>query len=93
MLGPVANETSSETSVDGSEKLNDDEALGLDAPRAGNTVGAVTSSCISPMLGGRAVAFAMIKWGLHEDGTGVMVPAEGNTVGATVQGLTFFAPQ
>ena len=47
-------------------------------------IGAVTSSTISPLLGGKAIALAMMKWGRHHDGTKVRVPAEGQRVEAMV---------
>jgi folate-binding protein YgfZ len=55
----------------------------------GTVCGAVTSSTGAPMLGGGAIAFAMIKWGRHRTGTKVQVPAEGSRVAATVQDLRF----
>ena len=59
---------------------------------AGDTntvIGAVTSSTLAPLLGGTAIALAMIKWGQHKVGTAVLVQAEGRRVGAKVQGLGF----
>ncbi|MCX5660066.1 MAG: hypothetical protein NTW19_10135 [Planctomycetota bacterium] len=56
---------------------------------SGRVIGAVTSSTLSPLLGGKAVAFAMMKWGLHKADTKVVVPAEGQMVPAKVQALTF----
>lgn len=50
-------------------------------------IGAVTSSTVSPLLGNIAIAFAVMKWGSHEPGTTVRVPAEGGDVTATVQRL------
>ncbi len=58
----------------------------------GAVVGAVTSSTVSPMMGGVAVAFAMIKWGQHQPGTNVLVPAEGHAVPATVRALASIKP-
>lgn len=52
-------------------------------------IGAVTSSTLSPMLGGVAVALAMVKWGKHRPGVEVLVPAEGGKVPAKVQELGF----
>jgi glycine cleavage system aminomethyltransferase T len=73
------------------------EAAGSDgtdaASTTGSVVGAVTSSCLSPMLGGKAVAFAMVKWGTHEHGTTVAVPAEGQMVSATVGPLASLKSQ
>ncbi|MEO0484268.1 MAG: hypothetical protein AAF138_11665, partial [Planctomycetota bacterium] len=39
-------------------------------------IGAVTSSAVSPMLGATPVCFAMVKWGVHEPGTELVVDAE-----------------
>jgi folate-binding protein YgfZ len=53
---------------------------------AAQTVGAVTSSTISPMLGGEAVAFAQVKTKFAEDlSASLEVAAEGARVRATVQ--------
>ena len=76
--------------IAGSQVLEPDEPTGDrtgTTPRgstSGSVIGGVTSSCVSPMLGGKAVAFAMVKWGMHEPGTPVVVPAEGQLVVATV---------
>ncbi len=59
------------------------------AAKADEVVGAVTSSTVSPILGNLAIAFAVMKWGSHEPGTQVIVPAEGQNVTGTVQGLKF----
>ncbi len=53
---------------------------------AAQTVGAVTSSTISPMLGGEAVAFAQVRTKFAEDlSASLEVAAEGARVRATVQ--------
>ena len=53
-------------------------------------IGAVTSSTISPMLGGVPVCFAMVRTAHAAPGTRLGVEANGARVGATVQdGLTF----
>ncbi len=54
-------------------------------------IGAVTSSTLSPMRGGNAIAFAMLKWGIHQPDTLVKVAAEGELVDSTVQSLRFLA--
>ncbi len=56
---------------------------------AGGVIGAVTSSCVSPMLGGDAVALAVVKWAMRQAGTKVKVSAEGQMVPATVHALSF----
>lgn len=58
---------------------------------AGEIIGAITSSTISPMLGGTAIAFAMIKWGHHTPDTPVLVPAQGQLTPARVHSLRFIA--
>ncbi len=52
-------------------------------------VGGITSSTVSPMLGGTAIAFAIVKWGTHTADTHVAVPAEGHRITATIQPLVF----
>jgi glycine cleavage system aminomethyltransferase T len=55
------------------------------------TIGALTSSTLSPMLGNVAIGFAMIRWGSHQPGTAVSVHAEGKQVEGTVQELSFLS--
>jgi tRNA-modifying protein YgfZ len=50
----------------------------------GRVVGAVTSSTVSPLLGGMAVGLAMMKWGWHEPGRAVWIAAEGGRRQATI---------
>jgi len=58
--------------------------------RAGDSViGAVTSSTLSPMLGGTAIGFAVMKWGHHTPDTPVFVNCEGETVEANTHPLRF----
>ena len=52
-------------------------------------IGAVTSSTLSPMLSGKAIGLATLKWGRHTPGTMVAVPAEGGIHPATVHGTSF----
>lgn len=54
---------------------------------SGAVIGAVTSATLAPMLGGVAVAFAVLKWGKHRKGLTHNVPAEGTLVPATVTEL------
>ena len=61
-----------------------------DAPDAA-VVGAVTSSTLSPMLGAVPIGLAMIKWGFHEPGTTLYLPAEGRNVPVQVQATPFYA--
>lgn len=71
-------------------ELADTEAAPTDKPRAThNIIGGVTSSAVSPVLGQRAVVFAVMKWGKHTPGTRVLVPTEDGLVEAQVQGLRF----
>ncbi len=53
----------------------------------GRTVGAVTSSTVSPLLGNVAMGFAMMKWGWHEPGRHVRIAAEGGRRDATISPL------
>ncbi len=64
-----------------------------DAPGQTDPIGAVTSSTLSPMLGNIPVGFAMVKWGFHEPGTKLSMPAEGKNVAATVHDLKFYTPE
>ncbi len=57
--------------------------------RPGDVVGAITSSTVSPMLGGTAIAFAMVKWARHTLGTRLLCAAEGSITTATVSELAF----
>ena len=59
-----------------------------DAP-GGTIIGGITSSTLSPLLGGSAIALASIKWAKHHVGTIVSTPAEGAFVKATVCALPF----
>jgi folate-binding protein YgfZ len=73
-------------------RLDDDRLpiAGAQVTDAGDdnaVIGAVTSSTLSPMRGGNAIAFAMIKWARHQPDTSVKVAAEGELVNATVQSL------
>ncbi|MFN4242563.1 MAG: YgfZ/GcvT domain-containing protein [Tepidisphaerales bacterium] len=54
-----------------------------------NIVGAVTSSTLSPVLGGAAIALAVIKKGYFDPGTRLRVPAEGAHHIAHVTALPF----
>jgi len=59
--------------------------------RAGQIVGGVTSSTLSPFAGSSAIGYAVMKWGQHQPGTRVFIPAEGELVTAEIQGLHFLA--
>jgi len=63
------------------------------ASDSGEVIGAITSSTLSPMLGGLAVSFAVLRWGKHQIGTRVMVPAEGRMAPAKVSPLSFLEKQ
>jgi len=58
--------------------------------RMGATIGLVTSSTLSPMLGARGVAFAMIGTAHAEPGTTLVVNAEGRQGEAEITDLSFF---
>lgn len=85
-------------------RLEKDAAIGLDwQPVTGtpifaaeddqNAAGAVTSSTISPMLGGELVAFAMMKWASAQPGARVTYAGPGGGVAATVQPSLRFWPR
>jgi len=50
-----------------------------------DAVGAVTSSTLSPMLGGRPICFAMVKTDLADPGTDLLVEAESHRLRARVR--------
>lgn len=52
-------------------------------------IGGITSSTVSVLLGHKAVAFAVLKWGHHTPGTAVRVPVEGRLAEAVVSDLRF----
>jgi folate-binding protein YgfZ len=59
-------------------------------PADGDTsriIGGVTSSTFSALLGHQAIGFAVVKWGHHEPGTAVRIPAGGSLVTAEITGL------
>jgi folate-binding protein YgfZ len=63
----------------------------LDADQPGATVvGAVTSSAFSPMNGGAAVCFAMVKFSHSTAGKAVWLQTDGARLGATVQASLSF---
>ncbi len=62
-----------------------DEKLTPGVPGAGDVIGGVTSSTVSPMLGNVAIGLAMMKQGRHEKGTKVLLPAEGAWSVATIR--------
>ncbi len=57
---------------------------------AGEAIGAVTSSCVSPMLGSTAVCFAMMKFAAATPGAVVRVEAQAAMVEAVVQDSLVF---
>lgn len=57
------------------------DAAAVDA----KTVGGVTSSAVGPLCAGQAIALATVKWGKHQPGTELHVPAEGAKVKAVVR--------
>jgi len=54
-----------------------------------DVIGGITSSTLSPMSGGRAIALAMMKWGRHTADTPVVAPADGRFVTGSVRKLPF----
>ncbi|MFT5423785.1 MAG: folate-binding protein YgfZ [Phycisphaerales bacterium] len=59
----------------------------------GNPVGSVTSSTLSPMLGGLPVCFATVRYAHREPGTKLLVTADGEQIEATVQPSLRFWPR
>lgn len=60
---------------------------------AGEAIGAVTSSALSPMLGASPIAFAQVRFAHTSPGTVLYVPAEGLEVKGVVQSeLKFWPP-
>lgn len=59
----------------------------FDGEDTGKVIGGITSSTNAPMLGGNAIALAMMKWGKHRPGAAVKVAAEGALVDAQVAPL------
>ncbi len=58
-----------------------------DGESVGERVGVVTSSTVSPMLGSRPIAFAMLRAAAAAAGSTVLVDVEGERARATVTGL------
>ncbi|HEX7008484.1 MAG TPA: glycine cleavage T C-terminal barrel domain-containing protein [Phycisphaeraceae bacterium] len=58
---------------------------------ADQVVGGITSSTISPMLGQRAIAFAVVQWGRHQPGTTLAASAQGGISLGQVQALRFLS--
>lgn len=56
-----------------------------DASALGEPVGTVTSSTLSPMLGGAVICFAQLKWAHKAAGTRLTTVAEGRVIAGTVQ--------
>ena len=56
---------------------------------AGNTIGGVTSSTISPILSNAAIGLAMLKRPHFAPGTKLLIPAEGANRAAIVVELPF----
>lgn len=67
------------------------QIFALEEGSMGPCVGQVTSSTPSPMLGAAPIAFAMVRSSHADDGTEVLVNAEGEQVVATVVPLRFVA--
>ena len=74
----------------GSSPEDPQPVTGAELAQAGQVVGAVTSSTISPMLGGQFVCLGVVKWDAREPGTNLIVRTEEGEVAAVVQeGLRF----
>ncbi|MEO1237690.1 MAG: glycine cleavage T C-terminal barrel domain-containing protein [Planctomycetota bacterium] len=55
----------------------------FEAGGAKKVIGGITSSTASPLRGQAGIALAVVRWGRHQPGTAVSLPAEGRVVGAT----------
>jgi folate-binding protein YgfZ len=53
-------------------------------------VGAVTSSCASPMLSQAHIAFAMVRWSQAQEGTKIWAQCDDRRIPATVRGSLIF---
>lgn len=60
-----------------------------DGDQAGDQVGVVTSSTLSPMLGMQPIAFGMLQTSMTEVGSTVLVESEGERVNALIHELRF----
>jgi len=69
---------------DSQQPVTGDPVFASDEPGA-DPVGAVTSSAIAPMLGGRIVCFAQVKWKHAEPGSIVAIGAGGSRLRARVE--------
>ena len=69
----------------GSSPEDPQPMTGSELVAAGQIVGAVTSSTISPMLGGQVVCLASVRWDFHEPGTNLIVKADEGEVAAVIQ--------
>ena len=67
-------------------------AHGADRDDPGPSIGVVTSSTLSPMLGATPIALAMLASSHAEEGTSVRVEAEGELTEATVTARPFYQP-
>ena len=61
------------------------------ADRPGDVVGGITSSTNSPLLGGKAIAFGIVKWKHHKLGTQLVVNGDGKLIVVEVCPLNFLA--
>ncbi len=74
----------------GSSPEDPQPVTGAELVQAGQVVGAVTSSTISPLLGGQMVCLGVVKWDAREPGTNLIVRTEeGEVVGVVQEGLRF----
>ncbi|MCB1282356.1 MAG: aminomethyltransferase family protein, partial [Salinibacterium sp.] len=67
-------------------------AVLADVDDARETVGVVTSSSISPMLGGRPICFAMVRWQHAQPGQQVSVTADGDILTGVVRDRLAYWP-
>lgn len=74
----------------GSSPEDPQPVSGSELVAGGLVVGAVTSSTVSPMLGGQVICLASVRWDFHEPGANLVVRTDEGEVAAVVQdGLRF----
>jgi len=69
----------------GSSPDDPQPVTGSELVAAGQVVGAVSSSTISPMLGGQVICLATVRWDFHEPGTNLIVKTDEGEVAAVIQ--------
>lgn len=71
------------------DALPDAGAAIVDPADRATVIGAVSSSAVSPMLGGASIALSTVKWGRHTPGTKLATTAEGRPIDGEVLATPF----